>query len=137
MLRTLFLFEKYKTNIDDIGGKRRYSRNILQWCKNDSKIKKSTNGDYSNIGQVSYYISWFRCKSIASYESSCFFVQDTSLSKVTYKKWYSVLVVIFAVMAISKRKSQMTWFVFNLTLKGKLTWVLNADKVFKFEHFNE
>ena len=30
----------FSTNIDDLGGKSRYSRNILQWSKN------STNGDY-------------------------------------------------------------------------------------------
>ena len=42
------MFEKYKTNIDDVGGKRRYSRNILQWCKNDFKSKNNTNGDYLN-----------------------------------------------------------------------------------------
>ena len=35
-------FEKYKINIDDVGGKRRYSQNILQWSKNDFKSK---NGD--------------------------------------------------------------------------------------------
>ena len=46
MLRTLSSFEKYKTNIDDVGGKRRYSRNILKWSKNDFKSKNSTNGDY-------------------------------------------------------------------------------------------
>ena len=45
-LRTLSSFEKYKTNIDDVGGKRRYGRNLLQWSKNDFKIKKTTNGDY-------------------------------------------------------------------------------------------
>ena len=54
MLRTLSLSEKYKTNIDDVEGKRRYSRNILQWSKNewsknDFKSKNSTNGDYSPI----------------------------------------------------------------------------------------
>ena len=37
---------KYKTNIDDVGGKRRYTRNILQWSKNDFKSKNNTNGDY-------------------------------------------------------------------------------------------
>ena len=47
MLRTLSLLEKHKTNIDDIGGKRRHSQNMLQWCKNDFKNKKSTNEDYS------------------------------------------------------------------------------------------
>ena len=46
MLRTLSLFEKYKTNIDDIGEKRRYSRNILQWSKIDFKIMIYINGDY-------------------------------------------------------------------------------------------
>ena len=39
-------FEKYKTNIDDVEGKRKYNRNILQWCKNDFKSKNNTNGDY-------------------------------------------------------------------------------------------
>ena len=34
MLWTLSLFEKYKTNIDDLREKRRYSHNILQWFKN-------------------------------------------------------------------------------------------------------
>ena len=33
------------TNINDVGGKRSYSRKILQWCKNDFKSKNSTNGD--------------------------------------------------------------------------------------------
>ena len=42
MLRTLSLFEKYKTKIDDVGGKKRY---ILQWSKNYFKSKKTTNGD--------------------------------------------------------------------------------------------
>ena len=46
MLRTLFLFEKYKTINDDVGGKRRYSQNILQLSKNDFKSMKTTNGDY-------------------------------------------------------------------------------------------
>ena len=45
-LRTLSLFEKYKTNIDDVRKKRRYSQNILQFSKNDFKSRKSTNGDY-------------------------------------------------------------------------------------------
>ena len=45
-MRTLFLFEKYKTNIDDVGGKRRYCWNILQWSKNDFKSKNNTNGTY-------------------------------------------------------------------------------------------
>ena len=44
MLRTLFLLEKYETNIDDVGGKRRW--NILQWSKNNFKSKINTNGDY-------------------------------------------------------------------------------------------
>ena len=47
MLRTLFPVEKYETNIDDVGRKRRYCRNILQWSENDFKSKKTTNGDYS------------------------------------------------------------------------------------------
>ena len=38
----LFLFEKYETNIDDVGGKRRYCWNILQWSKNDFKSKNNT-----------------------------------------------------------------------------------------------
>ena len=46
MLRTLFSFEKYKANIDDVGGKRRYSQYILQWSENDFKSKINTNGDY-------------------------------------------------------------------------------------------
>ena len=46
MLWTLFLLEKYETNIDDVSGKRRYSWNILQWSKNDFKSKINTNGDY-------------------------------------------------------------------------------------------
>ena len=46
MFRTLSSFEKYRTNIDDMGGKKRYSWNILQWCKNDFKSKNNTNGDY-------------------------------------------------------------------------------------------
>ena len=46
MLRTLFLIEKDETNIDDIGGKRRYCWNILQWSKNDFKSMIYTNGDY-------------------------------------------------------------------------------------------
>ena len=49
MLQTLSSSEKYKTNIDDAEGKRRYSWNILQWSKNDFKSKNSTNGDYSPI----------------------------------------------------------------------------------------
>ena len=40
------LFVTYKTNIDDVGWKRRYSRNILQWSKNDFKSQNNTNGDY-------------------------------------------------------------------------------------------
>ena len=36
----------FTTNIDDVGGKKRYSRNILQWSKNDFKSKNNTNGDY-------------------------------------------------------------------------------------------
>ena len=44
MLRTLFLFEKYQSNIDDVSEKKRYSRNILRWSKNYFKSMKSTNG---------------------------------------------------------------------------------------------
>ena len=36
-----------QTNIDDVGRKRRYTRNILQWSKNDFKSMIYTNGDYS------------------------------------------------------------------------------------------
>ena len=46
MLQTLSLFEKYKTNIDDVEGNRSYSWNILHWIKNDFESKKTTNGDY-------------------------------------------------------------------------------------------
>ena len=42
-------------NIDDVGGKRRYSLNILQWCKNDFWSKNSANGDYSNNGRISKF----------------------------------------------------------------------------------
>ena len=45
-LRTLSSSEKYKTIIDDVGEKRRYSRSILQWSKNDFESKKTTNGYY-------------------------------------------------------------------------------------------
>ena len=38
-MRTLSLFEKYETNIDDVGGKRRNCWNILQWSKNDLKLR--------------------------------------------------------------------------------------------------
>ena len=41
-------------DIDDVRGKRRYSRNILQWSKNDIKSKKSTNGDY--YGRVNEHL---------------------------------------------------------------------------------
>ena len=41
-----FGFPSFITNIDDVRGKRRYSRDILQWSKNDFKSKKTTNGDY-------------------------------------------------------------------------------------------
>ena len=42
MLRTLSSFEKYKSNIDDVGGKMRYSRNIqkkraIQWFKTGTR----------------------------------------------------------------------------------------------------
>ena len=40
------VFSLFEINIDDVRGKRRYSRNILQWSKNNIKSKKSTNGDY-------------------------------------------------------------------------------------------
>ena len=56
MLRTLFSFEKYKTNIDEVGGKRRYSENILQWCKNDFKSKNNTNGDYYLFGHTVMFL---------------------------------------------------------------------------------
>ena len=39
-------FCKVQTNINDVGGKRRYNRNILQWSKIDFKSRISTNGDY-------------------------------------------------------------------------------------------
>ena len=39
MLRTLSSIEKYKTNIDDVRGKRKFSRNILQWCKITLKVR--------------------------------------------------------------------------------------------------
>ena len=45
-LRTLLLFKKYETIYYDIFEMRRYSRNILQWSKNDMKSTKKTNGDY-------------------------------------------------------------------------------------------
>ena len=45
-----------QTNIDDAGGKRGYSRNILQWSKNDSKSRISTNGDY--CVQSKYVTLW-------------------------------------------------------------------------------
>ena len=32
-LRTLSSFEKYETNIDDVGGRRKYSCNKVQWSK--------------------------------------------------------------------------------------------------------
>ena len=60
MLRTLSLFEKYKTKNDDVGGKRRYCRNTLQWSQNDFKSKKSTNSYYykggDNLKQVA--VKW-------------------------------------------------------------------------------
>ena len=52
MLRTFSPFEKYKTNIDDIGGKSRYGPNILQWSKNDFKSKNNTIGDYSSSKNI-------------------------------------------------------------------------------------
>ena len=54
VVRNLSSFEKYKTNIDDIGGKRRYGRNILQWCKNEFKSKNNTNGDYWDVFSRNY-----------------------------------------------------------------------------------
>ena len=44
-----FCTSTYSEDTDDVGGKRRYSRNILQWTKNDFKSTKSTNGDYLMI----------------------------------------------------------------------------------------
>ena len=38
-------FEKYKTTNYDVSGKRRYSRNILQWNKNNMNSMKMINGD--------------------------------------------------------------------------------------------
>ena len=55
ILTTLYSFEKYKTNIDDVGRKRRYSRNIPQWCKDDFESKKTTNGDYSASQKSTYH----------------------------------------------------------------------------------
>ena len=46
LLQTLFFLEKYKTNINDVSERRRYSWNILQWSKNDLKSMITTNGDY-------------------------------------------------------------------------------------------
>ena len=40
------LFAQVQTNVDGVGGKRGYSRNILQWSTNDFKSRISTNGDY-------------------------------------------------------------------------------------------
>ena len=54
-------FEKYKTNIDDIRGKRRHDRNILQWSKNDFKSRKTTNGDCYSLTNVLFrpkVLSW-------------------------------------------------------------------------------
>ena len=39
----------FTTNIDDVGGKRRYSQIILHWSKNDFKSKNNTNGDYYKL----------------------------------------------------------------------------------------
>ena len=39
-------FCKVQTNIDEVGGKRVYSQNILHWCKNYFKSMINTNGDY-------------------------------------------------------------------------------------------
>ena len=47
MLRGLFLFEKFESNIYYVGRMGRYTRNILQWNKNDIKGRKMTNGEYS------------------------------------------------------------------------------------------
>ena len=47
MLLILFPVEKYKTNIDDVGKKRRYFWNILHWSENDFKSMIYTNRDYS------------------------------------------------------------------------------------------
>ena len=58
MLRTLSSFEKYKTNVDDDRGNRRYSQNILQWSKNDFKSKKTTNGDYSFCRHINLRIKF-------------------------------------------------------------------------------
>ena len=44
----------FSSNIDDVSGKRRYSRNILKWSKNDIK-KKSTNGDYLRVKLNPFY----------------------------------------------------------------------------------
>ena len=38
LLRTLFLLEKYETNIDGAGGKRGYCWNILQWSEMTLKV---------------------------------------------------------------------------------------------------
>ena len=46
MMRALFLFEKYKSNIYDVGRMGRYTRNIFQGNKNDIKSRIMTNGDY-------------------------------------------------------------------------------------------
>ena len=56
MLWTLFLLEKYETNIDDVGGKRRW--NILQWSKNNFKSKINTNGDYFSWSTFQPKIFW-------------------------------------------------------------------------------
>ena len=45
-LRALLIFEKYETTNYDISGMRRYSRNKLQWNKNDMNSIKMTNGDF-------------------------------------------------------------------------------------------
>ena len=44
--KTVECFCKVQTNIDDLRGKRGYSRNILQWSKIDFKSRINTNGDY-------------------------------------------------------------------------------------------
>ena len=43
---------KVQNKIDDVGGKRRYGWNIIQWCKNYFKSKNNTNGDYSKFVNI-------------------------------------------------------------------------------------
>ena len=47
-LRALLTFEKYETTNYHVSGMRRYTRNVLQWNKNDIKSTRMTNRDYSN-----------------------------------------------------------------------------------------